>query len=199
MVEVMIFLESVETMEHVWVVVSKLSKVLELNNNVSFGFNVLDSNVLSFENIVIEVMIFLDIWHMMRMMEFWMLMSKNKVLKRDINVSCCLDFLDSNILGFEKIVVEVVIFLDIEEMRMMEFWVVSMVFFSKVLESNVNVSFSHDFTNSDVLSLENIVVEVMILLKSVEHVWVVVLCFLLEILEVECHLYLFLFLKLITF
>lgn len=84
----MIFLESVETVEHVWVVVSKLSKVLELNNNVSFGFNVLDSNVLSFENIVIEVMIFLDIWHMMRMMEFWMLMSKNKVLKRDINVCC---------------------------------------------------------------------------------------------------------------
>ena len=51
-------------------------------------------------------------------------------------------------------------------------WVVH-VLSNKVLESNVNVSFSFNFFDTDVLSLENITFGVIVLLFSVETEWMV--------------------------
>ena len=52
-------------------------------------------------------------------------------------------------------------------------WVVEvfMVLGNKILESNVNVSFSFNFFDTNVLGLENIFLGVVVLLDSVETKW----------------------------
>jgi uncharacterized membrane protein len=158
------------SVEHMWVVVHVFHKVLELNDNIPFGFNFFDTNVLGLENILLWVVVLLLSVETMWVVEVFMVLS-NKVLESNINITGRFDVLNSNILGLEKILLWVeVLLLSVETMWVVE---VFMVLSNKVLESNINITGRFDVLNSNILGLEKILLWVEVLLLSVETMWVV--------------------------
>ena len=103
-----------------WVVVHVFHKVLELNDNIPFGFNFFDTNVLGLENILLWVVVLLLSVEAKWVVEVSMVLS-NKVLESNINITGRFDVPNSNILGLEKILLWVeVLLLSVETMWVVE-------------------------------------------------------------------------------